>query len=321
MKFIIMNRIINFHDVTDIKWFDQVIDSLKCTYNIVSVDSLYEFYLGNNNLNNACHITVDDGDKTFYDHVLPVLKKHNITATLFVSPEICKKEKNFWFQEINGYNQSQLKRIIGYRYNLPANILTKYLVENILKTMPIKTINDIISSYQKANPTPNKKCLNVTVSELKEIHRSGLVTIGAHTMNHPILTNEEEARSKYEVCQSISDLSNLLNTQIKYFAYPNGIPGLDFTAREEQYLKESGINMAFSTVSKNVSKSDTSTNIPRFQISGNEPLSFIRKKLFLGSAWEPLKRLKRDSEFRERKQLYQLFSTVNFEDTNGPTEE
>jgi peptidoglycan/xylan/chitin deacetylase (PgdA/CDA1 family) len=301
----------------DSQWFDQVIETLKSTYNIVSVNSLYEFYLGNNDLKNACHITVDDGDKTFYDHIFPVLKKHHITATLFVSPKICKKEENFWFQEIHGYNQTQLKRIIGNSFNLPANILAKYQVENILKTMPIKTINGIINRYQKANHTSNKNFRNVTLSQLKEIYRSGLVTIGAHTMNHPILTNEDDVGSKYEVRQSIIDLSDLLNTQIQYFAYPNGIPGMDFTAREEQYLEESGVKMAFSTESKNFSKAKRLTNIPRFQVSGNEHLSYIRKKLFFGSVWEPLKRLKRSSEFKERKKINQLFSKMNSEDTKG----
>jgi len=310
MKFTNMNRIINFHVVKDIKWFDSIISSLKSSYNLVSVDTVYDFYLGNSNHKNICHITVDDGDKTFYDNIFPVLKKHNISATLFVSPTICKKEENFWFQEISGYNPLELKRIIGNLYNIPNDILKKYQVENILKAMSIKKIKGIINNYQKANRTSRKYFRNITVDQLKEIHSSGFVTIGAHTMNHPILSKEDEEESRYEVCNSISDLSDILNTQIKYFAYPNGIPEMDFNAREEVFLKDAGINLAFSTVSKNLSRTDSFTRIPRFQISDNESFSSVKKKLLLGPVWEPFKRLKTHSEFNERKQLNEFFPSV-----------
>ena len=32
----------------------------------------------------------------------------------------------------------------------------------------------------------------MSIEQLKEIDRDGLVTIGAHTMNHPILANEND---------------------------------------------------------------------------------------------------------------------------------
>jgi len=79
-------------------------------------------------------------------------------------------------------------------------------------------------------------------SELKEAYDSGLVAVGAPTQNHPILANETEQTSRYEIQSSILELSDMLGTQVKYFAYPNGIPSLDFGEREIDVLKAMDYN-------------------------------------------------------------------------------
>ena len=99
-----MNRVINFHRVTDHQWFDTLICFLKSKYNLVDVQALKEFYDGNLNLKNACHLTIDDGDESFYNIIFPVLKKHKVPASLYVSPKICREKRNFWFQEIEEYD-------------------------------------------------------------------------------------------------------------------------------------------------------------------------------------------------------------------------
>jgi peptidoglycan/xylan/chitin deacetylase (PgdA/CDA1 family) len=303
MKFTNMNKIINFHQVNDIEWFDNLILFLKSKHNMVSVDSIYEFYLGHITLKNSCHITVDDGDKTFYDIIFPVLKKHNVAASLYVSPKICEEESNFWFQEIAGYNLVKLKRVISDVTGFPLDSLLNYNAESILKTLQIHQIYEIIKVYQKSNHISKKVFQNITINKLKEIDKSGIITIGGHTMNHPILSNETDANSKYEIHQSINELSNILNHQIKYFAYPNGIYTLDFTEREKMYLKDVSVNLAFTTESKNLSLSDNLASIPRIQVSNKENKSLIEIKLFLGSNWNSLKKLKRSGEYRERKKL------------------
>ena len=41
-----MNKIINFHVVNDREWFDGVICFLKSRYELISIEALYEAYLG-----------------------------------------------------------------------------------------------------------------------------------------------------------------------------------------------------------------------------------------------------------------------------------
>jgi peptidoglycan/xylan/chitin deacetylase (PgdA/CDA1 family) len=100
-----MSSVLVFHEITDGSWFDTLIARLKQRYRFVPLRALTECYAGGAALDHACHITVDDGDRSFYDVALPVLKKHAVPATLFVSPLMCRERKNFSFQEIRGYRQ------------------------------------------------------------------------------------------------------------------------------------------------------------------------------------------------------------------------
>ena len=311
-----MNRILNFHQVNDSIWFDEIVSNLRSKYVFVSAEDLSEFYKGNISLKNSVHITIDDGDNSFYKVIFPILQKHKIPASIFVSPKICIEETNFWFQEIEGYNQLELKRLIADMTNIPLSSIIKFSSESILKNLKINQIQEIIIKYRKLTHTSEKLFQNMNVTELKEVYQSGLVAIGAHTINHPVLKNEDDATSKYEICESINELSGILNHEIKYFSYPNGMPGIDFTDRERTYLKENGIQLAFSTQSKNFSILDEYTSIPRFGISNKENNLYFETKMYLGSNWERLTRLKPNGEYRERKELIRIFSKSKIPEQN-----
>ena len=64
-----MCKIINFHDTKDSSWFEKTMVILKSKYNMISVKDLEKYYTKGQSLNNSCHITVDDGAKTFYGDI------------------------------------------------------------------------------------------------------------------------------------------------------------------------------------------------------------------------------------------------------------
>ena len=296
------NKIINFHDVRDINWFEKTILILKNKYKLISIEDLDNFFYNGKELNNCCHITIDDGDKTFYDIIYPVLKKHKIPATLYVSSKICTNSENFWFQEMRGFNELNIKEIIAIHYNIDIKTIVPYSSGSILKNCRIDDIINIIKQYKMQFGVDSKAPQNMTNEQLKEIDKDGLVVIGAHTLNHPILKNETAERSKVEIVDSINELAEILNHEIKYFAYPNGIPFLDFDEREFEYLKSKNIRLAFSTESNNFSKGNNPLSIPRFGISfGNH--YFVKTKLLLGKNWDLIKNLKSKGEKQTRLEI------------------
>ncbi len=307
-----MNKVINFHLVNNLAWFDNMICYLKSKYKLVSADTLYSFYSGEYELKNSCHITVDDGDNSFYEIIFPVLKKYNVPASLFVSPKICGEKLNFWFQEIEGYDAHKLKLITAERLGTPLISLEKFSVTSILKTLRISQIQEVIFEYQRVTGTPPKPFQNMTIENLVEVDRSGLVSVGAHTLNHPILKNEDDVQSRLETVTSVERLARLLEHEINYFAYPNGIPGVDFTKREQNYLTGAGIKLTFSTEAKNLSLTNSRMSIPRVGVSNAENMLFLKSKLSFGSPWDTLKKLKPGGEFRERKLLDALLRDKHF---------
>jgi len=301
-----MSTVINFHRVTDEKWFDAILDFLASRYELVSVDALYALCCGHVQGDHRCHITVDDGDKSFYEIILPVLTRRRVSASLFVSPDVCAQGSNYWFQEIGGYKEEEVKKICASVLSVQSERLAKYSIDAILKTMSIEGISEVIGAYQKRTGTPVKPSYNITVDNLRDIDTLGLVSVGAHTMSHPILQNEHKMRAEYEIGESIGELAALLKHEIQYFAYPNGIRGLDFGQREETLLRKRGIRLAFTTESRHLSPRENMMRIPRIQVGDRESLISVKAKLALGSGWNTLKRFKTTGEYAERKRLSRL---------------
>jgi peptidoglycan/xylan/chitin deacetylase (PgdA/CDA1 family) len=300
MSYFFKNTIINFHDIYDMQWMDMVFQLLKSRYQIVSLNEIKSFYYENHKLENSCHITFDDGDISFFTIVYPLLIKHNITASIYVSPSATICAKNFWFQTIRGFDKKTLLNLINSQIKVPIRDIHSLPLGSVMKSLPLEAIHSVISIYEKENGKIPKQPMNLNINQLRELHASGIVSIGAHTQNHPILANESDEVARYEIQTSVQELGELLGTQIEYFAFPNGKPTLDFGQREIKYLKESGIKIAFSTQSKNFDKHDDPLSIPRIPIQfGNE--SFILLKLLSGGKWEYLRKMfkgKQEDDYR-----------------------
>lgn len=297
-----MNKIINFHDVRNIDWIENTLSILKSLYNFVKINDIEDFYYNGKILRKSIHLTIDDGDKTFYSIIYPTLKKLDIPATIFVSAAICSNNSNFWFQEIRSFDPDKVKKIICENYNIDPNKFKFYPVSVILKNMSISQIWTVINKYKSICGIKSNEQHNMSIDQLMEIDRDGLVTIGAHTMNHPILSNEDEETCKSEIVDSFVKLENILEHKIKYFAYPNGTPILDYSEREIDILKKINCRLAFSTEAKNFALNDNPLSIPRFGLSkGNE--LFVRTKLSLGKHWNFIKNIKSKDEIKLRTEL------------------
>lgn len=81
-------------------------------------------------------------------------------------------------------------------------------------------------------------------TQVKEIAASGLVEIGAHTMDHMWLKGVNEKKAQYEIAGSRIFLQNLTGQAINSFAYPYGA----FDTQSENLVQKAGFLNAVSTV-------------------------------------------------------------------------
>lgn len=258
MKFL-PNTIVYFHEVHDQQRLVNTLELLIKNYRIIGLRELEDYYYSNKEIKNSCHITFDDGDISFYKNVFPIIKKYNIPVSLYVSPLMALEEKNFWFQEIKGYSVNELIKIINKVTNQSIENISSFEIKKHLKTLRIEVISEIIKRYQDDTNTIAKPPMNMNVNQLKEVKSTGLVDIGAHTLNHPILTNETDEIASNEIITSIDLLNDILNCDIRYFVYPNG----NYGEREINILKNKGIKLAFTTERGKITNLNNPLSVPR----------------------------------------------------------
>lgn len=108
----------------------------------------------------------------------------------------------------------------------------------IIKKYQVRAVAYIVPNFLDK---PN----NLTTWQLREIAKSGLVEIGAHTMDHSYLRGLSKERVKYEVEESKKYLENIINSRIVSFAYPYGV----FDNQAISIVKEAGFTSAVTTIS------------------------------------------------------------------------
>lgn len=299
---ILPSTIINFHAVGDSRWFESVLKLLLHLYRPVSSEQVYDHVSGRVKHRHSCHLTFDDGHLSFYTTVLPLITRYQVPVSLFLSPEVVESGRNFWFQEVAGFNPALLRKsveeVVGQAFAQQA-----LGVEALLKLLPVDQIHAVIRHYQQTHNLAPAPRLNINLAELDLIAKSPLVTLGAHTLTHPVLANETDARSRDEIVQSVERLSRLLGRPVTTFAYPNGIPQLDFTQREQESLQQAGIKMAFSTWKRPLSSCSDILAVPRKSLTTGRPL-FVAFKLLAGQHYYTLKQfLAGHDEVTQRKNL------------------
>lgn len=305
-----MYRIFNLHAVKDPVWLDRLILWLKSRHELVSLGDLMGRLGRREEGGEAAHISVDDGDRSFVDIIFPAIVRHRVPVSLYVSPQMVRQNGNFWFQEVERFDRDELRRMVAERCGVPASLLGGYRIDCIMKSMPVDEIHALITRYRDRTGAAAGAGRNLTVAELKEVAGSGLVEVGAHTLNHPILGNESDARSRYEIRESVRQLSEMLGRRTRYFAYPNGLPGLDFRGREMLLLEEAGIELAFTTVCRGLTRADHRLCLPRVGISDGEGLPRLSAKMRLDRVWHLLALLKPAGEPQQRKRLKRILANA-----------
>lgn len=303
------NTVICFHQIPSRQWFRRVLETLRAFYRFVSADELEDYYYGGRSFNSRCLLRFDDGDRSFYEHAFPVLKDLALPAVLFVSPQVLSGGSNYWFQDMGRFQRclpdSAIKETIGAVTGWPIDKIVKYDVLALSMSLEFQQLQKVLERLGEISGAGFENGQNIRDDELKEISRSGIVTVGAHTMNHPILANEEDSLAAAEISRSISELSRVLDREVRHFAYPNGLRGLDFGEREKGVLKARGVKLAYCGETGFFGRRTDPFEIPCLGVSGDRGSRKLRliAKFLLAPVWD---RMKPDKHARERWSIRRL---------------
>lgn len=260
-----------FPGAIDAPRFDALIDRLKHWFNIISLsDGIAAFRLGRFP-SRPLVITFDDGYADNRTVALPILQRHRVPASFFVACGFLDGGR-MW-------NDTVIEAVRRWR----TQVLD--LSDLGLGTHPVASPGERhlalgqILPRLKYSPQPEREAaaveiarrcgtalpddLMLTSRQLLDLHEAGM-TIGAHTVTHPILATLSDEIAMREIAESRRRLEALLRNQVRYFAYPNGRPGKDYKAVHVAMVRDLGFEAAVSTAWGACAPGADPYQIPRF---------------------------------------------------------
>ncbi|HKZ01016.1 MAG TPA: polysaccharide deacetylase family protein, partial [Pyrinomonadaceae bacterium] len=170
----------------------------------------------------SLHISFDDAWRSNLTEVVPVAESLDIPITIFVptEPILCG---HYWWTSVESVARDQGRTV------------------EWLKRVPDEERRAYVKEMTRESKLPREA---MTLEELRSIARLSNVTIGSHTLTHPILPNCSDSVLEREVAESKFTLEHWLGMSVTSFAYPNG----DFGERECRAVQRAGYRTAFTAL-------------------------------------------------------------------------
>lgn len=195
--------------------------------------------------------TIDDGYKDNFIHGLPIFEELNVPITIYVSNCFPENKAVFWWyfleQYVHEHDDIDLTSI-GVDYKRKYQSEEKKLVYDECRELLRKSNYQTHVNFAKdicsiTNLDEINKKLCLSWSEIQNLDKHKLVTIGGHTVHHVSLNNQNDNIAKQEINEGTLLLEKKLGRSINHFAYPYG--GLDdVNERLAPILREVGYDSA-----------------------------------------------------------------------------
>lgn len=274
--------------------FERHISLLKKKFSLVSLEQLLRSENEEGGGRHKCALTFDDGWRDFYDQAFPVLKSHQVPATVFLPTDFIGTEKWFWTDRLasllmrgediraainSGKNTDNplVDNILNFPGPPNARIEAAISLLKLRRQEEIEEILREISFFLTRNlESPQRAFL--TWDEVREMSASGLVSFGSHTTSHRILTTLEEGEIQKELSESKAKLleEKVVMPNFVPFCYPNG----NFNEQITRMVQNAGYSLALSTEFGWAGKDDDVFTLKRIpihdDITSTEALFFCR---------------------------------------------
>jgi peptidoglycan/xylan/chitin deacetylase (PgdA/CDA1 family) len=193
-------------------------------------------------------ITFDDGYRDNYTHALPILRAHAATATFFLTTGFLDRPRLSWWDEVawmvrtSGGDGAEIPPLLDCVKALPGAQREDWL--------------ERLGASTGAGRAPAAAAAEqwMTWRMARELLAAGM-TVGGHTVSHPILARLDVDAQRAEVFACRSRLEAELGVAMRWFSYPNGDRG-SFDARTRAIVAEAGVELAFAFHAGFVRRSD-----------------------------------------------------------------
>jgi peptidoglycan/xylan/chitin deacetylase (PgdA/CDA1 family) len=235
--------------------FDAQMDFLKRNFDVISPADLPA--ARRSQRGRYVIITFDDGYIDNYQLAFPILKRHGLKATFFIpSGFVDRRELSWWDTIAWMIRHSDMRQIPADRWFEAPLPLTgdarEFAIRHALKTykqLPGRETSAYVEFLADATghsslPMHLGDELWMTWNNIRELRLAGM-TIGGHTVNHPLLARLTSSQQIEEIRGSRDRIQEMIGVQPKAFAYPVGKRDT-FTTITRAILLSMGFEYAFS---------------------------------------------------------------------------
>lgn len=174
----------------------------------------------------AVVLTFDDGLRNNVMEAVPLLLKHQVPATFFVCPGLIDAGTWIWTYEVRerlkGLQAGRLRALGGACDTIDALVAWMKRQPNDRRLAALENVRAATPEF-KVTPAHRREYDLASWEELAALDRH-LITLGSHTLSHPILSNLSDGELENELSASKQALlaRGLMKEDSASFCYPDG---------------------------------------------------------------------------------------------------
>lgn len=228
----------------------------------------------------ATCITFDDGYANNCEIAMPILQSLGIPATVFVATGYLDGGRMFNDTVIETVRLADgaidLSEIGLGRIPVSDAESRRCVIREILSRVKYLEPAERRSRIERISGTSLARLrtdLMMTRDQVRQLHLGG-IEVGAHTVDHPILTSVDDTEARAQIERSRTELEGIIGKAVRGLAYPNGAPNRDYAQRHAMMARAAGFDYAMSTAYGSAQCSADRYQLPRVSPVGDSPLVF-----------------------------------------------
>lgn len=236
-------------------------------------------------------LTFDDGYRDNHDVLLPILRKHDATATIYVQTGPMKGKLNWlhhYFWVLHAHGPHRLGELLADEIdrphlkqdlrNLPVDpVAAEYEMKRLMKYEITHEDRDRILAriFEEQGGDGQQLAREVYLGpdECRALDEAG-VELGAHTVNHLILSSLDPTKQRLEIEGSLRDLESWLGHGVGTFAYPYGREW-DYDEHTLEILEELGFECALTAMPGLNERETPRYELKRMAVTDETPLADV----------------------------------------------
>ena len=256
-------------DEPDAEEFSRQLDLLGAHFNVLPLAEARDRLAAGTLPARAVCITFDDGYANNCEIAVPLLRQKGVPATVFVATGYLDGGRMFNDTVIESVRRSQAQLDLSPlglgRYELKDWTARRQCVANILgqiKYLDPRERSHKAEQVAAAVGVDLPQDLMMTQAQVRRLADNG-IEVGAHTVNHPILTRVSEEEARRELVESKARLEAITGRTVRFFAYPNGQPVRDYDSAHVRLARDAGFELAVATADGAVTRHSDAFQWPR----------------------------------------------------------